>query len=170
VSGLVLTNSAALSWQRATSRWGDIGWLTAWTLDGDYAGWGTLIDRVNGLPVPTIVSIDNGDTARIAAGALLLSDRNAPSLYGVGIYSAGTYAGSVAAVPRPYNVGRYSAGPYSRGVHMLNMAGSMTVGTFAEDAGCCPDAASWTTVVCGTARWDAADPCAAADWSTDALP
>jgi hypothetical protein len=164
-----LTNLGAVVWPRATSLWGNIGWLTAWDLDGLYAGFGSVISITDGVTTATTVRIDIGDVARFAVGALTLTDRNGPSLYGVGPYGVGPYSAGIPTPPRPYGRGSYGAGPYSRNPHALAILGVMSA-AFESESLCCPDAATWTLESCGTSSWTAAGPCGASAWSVDALP
>jgi hypothetical protein len=164
-----LTNAAVAQWPRATSLWGTIGWLTAWDLDGVYAGYGGLVSVSNGVMTPASVAIGQGYAARFAIGGLTLTDRNGPSLYGAGLYGAGPYSAPAPPPPRPYSRAPYSAGPYSRGAHVLKIVGVM--GTAFVDADqCCPDAATWAPdAPCSAGAWTPAA-CSAAAWTLEALP
>jgi len=165
-----LTNTAVVQWPRATSLWGTIGWLTVWTTDGTYAGFGGLVSISNGVTRPAVVRIDAGDVARFGVGALLATDRNGPSLYGAGLYNAGLYSAGIPAPPRPYSRGRYSAGPYSRNPHMLSLVGVMSA-AFTVESPCCPDAATWTPdAPCSGGQWTPAGACSGGAWSQEALP
>lgn len=165
-----LANTATVQWPRATSLWGTVGWLTVWAPDGTYAGWGGLVTVSNGVTRPATVKIDTGDLARFAVGALLATDRNGPSLYGVGAYSAGLYSAGVPAPPRPYSRASYSAGPYSRNAHVLNIVGVMS-SAFAPESPCCPDAATWAPLApCSAGAWLPVAPCSGGAWPADALP
>ena len=165
-----LANTATMQWPRAASLWGTVGWLTVWAPDGTYAGWGGLVTVSDGMTRPATVKIAAGDVARFAVGALLATDRNGPSLYGVGQYSIGRYSAGVTAPPRPYSRGSYSAGPYSRGAHVLNIVGVMS-SAFAAESPCCPDAATWAPLPpCSGGAWSPVAACSAGAWPADALP
>ena len=165
-----LTNGAIAQWPRAISYWGAIGWLTAWTLDGAYAGWGNVVSISDGVTTPTTVQINSGDVARFAIGALILTDRNAPSLYGAGLYGSGLYSAGVPAPPRPYSRGPYSAGPFSRNAHSLKITGVLSTVFAAEDL-CCPNAATWAPdAPCFAGAWTPDAACSASAWTLDALP
>jgi hypothetical protein len=110
-----LANVATVEWPRALSLWGDIGWLAAWTTDGVYTGWGTVIAQV-GLTTQAIIRIDRGDVARFRAGAIFLGHA--------------TFPGS------PYGRGRYGSGPYSASMDVL-IAGEMR-DTFMPAGACAP--------------------------------
>lgn len=119
---LTLAGSAeTFEYPRATSFWGEVGWLTAWDLDGVYVGWGFVVDSVTEA-TPTIVRIDRGDVARVKAGDLVVT--LGPQL------------------PRPYNPGRYGRGPYGRGARYLNVTGTFQ-GAFLPADSPCPGAANW---------------------------
>jgi hypothetical protein len=165
-----LTNTATVQWPRATSLWGTVGWLTVWAPDGTYAGWGGLVTVSDGVTRPAAVRINPGDMARFAIGALLATDRNGPSLYGVRQYGVGLYSAGVPAPPRPYSRASYSAGPYSRGAHVLNVVGVMGA-AFVTESPCCPDAATWTPLApCSGGAWLPSAACAGGAWPADALP
>jgi hypothetical protein len=89
----LLANLDTVEWPRATTRWGDIGWLAGWDTDGAYAGSGYVVSAADEVTA-AIVRVDAGDVARFRAGRLLLSVAQR--------------------TPRPYGRGRYSAGRYSR--------------------------------------------------------
>lgn len=114
-------SGASFEWPRASRFWGDIGWITAWDLDGNFVGWGFVVDPDDEV-TPVIVRIDRGDVARIKAGDLVIHP--------------GTQ------LPRPYNVGAYGVGPYSRGRHFISINGTLT-GAFLPADSPCPGAANW---------------------------
>jgi len=90
-----LANLATVEWPRALSLWGDIGWLAAWTTDGVYTGWGTVLAEI-GLTTPAVVRIAKGDVARFRAGAIMLDSAAfyAGTPYGRRSYGTGAYAAS----------------------------------------------------------------------------
>ena len=165
-----LTNTASVVFPRAASLWGVVGWLTAWELDGAYAGYGNLVSISDGgVTSPAQVRIARGDVARFAVGALLATDRNGPSLYGVGPYGVGLYSAGERSPPRPFGRGRYSAGPYSRNPHALKLTGLMSR-AFTDEALCCPNAAAWTPEICIPGSWTESAGCSAPAWTLEALP
>jgi len=114
-------SAKSFEWPRASSLWGDVGWLTAWDLDGAFVGWGFVVDPDDEV-TPTIVRIDRGDVARIKAGDLVIRP------------------GEI--LPRPYSPGPYGRGPYSRGRGYLSLNGTLT-GAFLPAGSPCPGEANW---------------------------
>lgn len=124
--GGAMCNAMTFEWGRATARWGMIGWVTAWDLDGNYIGFGPVVDPVDEItPLPLL--IDTGDVLRIKAGDLV---------------------GSVgAAPPRPYGVGGYGLGHYSKNYGSLSLLAALR-DTFAPTGSpCCPGSANWQEAV-----------------------
>lgn len=118
---VVLANLATVEWPRAISLWGDIGWLTAYTQDGVYFGWGAVVDPVDEI-TPRIVRIDRGDVARFRASGMRISPGYQP--------------------PRPYGVGPYGGGRYSRYAQMLAINGSVS-GAFLPAGAPCSGPSMW---------------------------
>ena len=114
-------SAETFEYPRATSLWGDVGWLTAWDLDGVFVGWGFVVDQITEA-TPTIVRIDRGDVARIKGGDLVIT---------VGEQ-----------LPRPYGPGPYGRGPYGRGSRYLALTGTFG-GAFLPADSPCPGASNW---------------------------
>jgi hypothetical protein len=117
----MLANVATTEWPRATSLWGDIGWLTAYLADGTYFGWGTVVSPFDEI-TPEIIRIDRGDVCRFRASGMRITEGYQP--------------------PRPYGVGPYSKGRYARSAAMLAVNGSVS-GAFLPGDAPCSGASGW---------------------------
>jgi len=117
----MLANVATTEWPRATSLWGDIGWLTAYLADGTYYGWGTVVSPFDEV-TPVIVRIDRGDVCRFRASGMRITEGYQP--------------------PRPYGTGPYSAGRYARSAAMLAVNGSVS-GAFLPGDTPCSGVSGW---------------------------
>ena len=147
-----LANELTTEWPRATSLWGDIGWVAAYDLDGAYVGWGNIVSHLDGV-TPIVERIDRGDVARFGAGSMIIPPEFIPGGYGLKGFGVGPY-GYVATgyiPPSPFGIGKYSAGPYSRGKPWAFIYAAISaafdpasVYPGALPSACCPAAAAWT--------------------------
>jgi hypothetical protein len=100
-----LANEHTVEWPRATSLWGDIGWVTGYSVvDGSFIGWGNIVSQ-DGI-TPISVRIDRGDVARFGGTSIFLGSGYVP--------------------PRPYSSGRYGVGPYSRSDPLLAITAAIS--------------------------------------------
>lgn len=103
-----LANETTVEWPRATSLWGDIGWITAYSaVDGSVIGLGNVVSQLDDT-TPVSVRIDRGDVARFSGTSIFLTE-------------AGGYQ-----APRPYSKGPYGVGPYSRSAPLLAITAAIS--------------------------------------------
>lgn len=125
----VLANEQTVEWPRAISLWGDIGWVTGYSVvDGSFIGWGNIVSQLDGT-TPISVRIDRGDVARFGATSIYLASGYIP--------------------PRLYSSGRYGVGPYSHSDPLLVITAAIS-SAFDPTAvypgafnGQCPGASRW---------------------------